>query len=70
MDNTSSSHADNRKNNYLVLGEVPTFGINEKFGAPEKNINVSFTKANIKFCLSLHYSADNSYFFVNWKGNL
>ena len=26
VDNSSSSHADNRKNNFLVLGEGPTFG--------------------------------------------
>ena len=31
-DNSSSSHADNRKNNFLVLGEGLTYGIN---GAPE-----------------------------------
>ena len=28
VDDNSSSHADNRKNNFLVLGEGPTFGIN------------------------------------------
>ena len=28
VDNISSFHADNRKNNFLVLGEGPTFGIN------------------------------------------
>ena len=27
---SSSSHSDNRKNNILILGEGPTFGINEK----------------------------------------
>ena len=26
-----------------------------------------FSKANTKFCLSLHCNADNSYFFVNGK---
>ena len=30
-DNSSSSHLDNRKNNFLMLGECPTFGINEFF---------------------------------------
>ena len=28
VDNSSSSHADNRKNNFLMLSEGPTFGIN------------------------------------------
>ena len=65
--NISSSHADNRKNNFLVLGDGPTFGINESFGSPGKNFSINFSKANTKFCLSLHYNPDNSYLFVNEK---
>ena len=34
---------------------------------PEKMFRINFTKANRKFCLSLHYNADNSYLFVNEK---
>ena len=33
VDNSSSSQADNLKNNFLVLGEGYTFGINRSFGA-------------------------------------
>ena len=33
VDNNSSSHSDNRKNNFLILGEGPTFGINGSFFA-------------------------------------
>ena len=29
VDNSSSSHSDNRKNNFLVLGKGPTYGIKE-----------------------------------------
>ena len=36
VDNTSSSHTDNRKNNVLVLGERPTEGIDDSVGAAEK----------------------------------
>ena len=36
VDNSSSSHPDNRKNKFLVLGEVSTYGINETFVSPEK----------------------------------
>ena len=57
VDNSSSSHADIRKNNFLVLGESPTFGINERFDLPEKKICIDFSKANTNFCLSLHYKA-------------
>ena len=67
VDNSSSSHYDNRKNNFLVLGEGPTYGINGSFGSPEKKFNINFTKANTKFCLSLHYNADNNYLFFNGK---
>ena len=29
--------------------------------------DIDLRKANTKFCLSLHYTADNSYLFVNGK---
>ena len=47
VDNTSSSHTDNLKNDFLILGEGPTFGINGSFGASEKElilISVKFSK--------------------------
>ena len=66
VDNTASSHADHGKNNFLVSGEGSTFGVNARFGSPEKKFSINCTKANTKFCLKLHYSA-NSYLFVNGK---
>ena len=36
VDNSSSSHTDNLKNGFLILGEGPAFGINRSFGAPKK----------------------------------
>ena len=33
----------------------------------QKKININFSKAKTKFCLSLHYNAGNSYLFVNGK---
>ena len=59
VDNTSSSHAENRKNNFLVLGEGPTFAGNN--GLAEKKFSINFSEASTKYCLSLHYNADNSY---------
>ena len=41
--------------------------INGSFGSPEKRFSINFSKANTKFCLILHYNADNSYLFVNGK---
>ena len=52
VDNSSSSYTDNRKNNFLVLGERPTDDINNSTGAAEKKIKINFTEANTKFCLS------------------
>ena len=56
VDNISSSHAENLKNN-LVFGEENTFGFNRSFCAPEKKFN--FSKANRKFCLSFYDNAEN-----------
>ena len=67
VDNSSLFHADNCNNNFLVLGEGPTFRINGKFGSLEKKHSINFSKTNTKFCLSQHYNADNSYLFVNGK---
>ena len=35
-DNSSSRHSDNCKNNFLILGQGPTYGINENFGLLEE----------------------------------
>ena len=40
-------HADNRKKNFLVLGEGPTSGIIGSFGLPEKKFNNNFSKHKI-----------------------
>ena len=53
VDNSSSSHYDNHKNNFLISDEGPTYGINGRFGSPEKKFNANFTKGNRKFCLIL-----------------
>ena len=63
--NSSSSHTDNRKYNFLVLGEGPTQGINDSTGAAEKTFSTNFRKVNTKFYLSLHYNGDESYLYVN-----
>ena len=52
---SSSSHVDNRKNNFLILVLGPIYGINGKSGSADKRFGINFTKSNIKFCLSLHY---------------
>ena len=56
-----------KKNDFLILDKGDTFGINGRFGAPEKTFSINSTKENTKFCLSLPYNRDNSYLFVNGK---
>ena len=48
-DNSSLSHADNLKNNFLVLGEGDTFRINGSFGAPEKSLVLILVKQTQNF---------------------
>ena len=48
-----------------MLGEIPTFGINGSHGAAGKKCSISFSKANTKFCISLHYNGDENYLYVN-----
>ena len=38
VNNSSSSHSENWKNNFLVLGEVPTYGIDGSFESPGKKV--------------------------------
>ena len=67
VDNSSSSHSNNRKKNVLLLGKGPTFGINGIFGVAEKKFDINFSKVNTKFCLSLHYNDNNSYLYVDGR---
>ena len=57
-DNSLSCHTDNRKSNFSLL--------DGSFGR-SNGTSINLSKANTKFCLSLHYNDDNSYLFVNGK---
>ena len=65
VDNSSLSYTDNCKNNFIVLGEGPTFWINGSFGSPEEKCTIHFRKAKPVFSLTLKCNADNNYLFVN-----
>ena len=49
VDNSLSCHSNNRQNNFLKLGEAPTYRTNGSFGSSEKNFNINFTKADTIF---------------------
>ena len=65
--NSSSSHANNNKNNILVLGKDFIQGVNGTTIYAEKFYKITFTEENKKNCLSLHCNGANSYLFVNGK---
>ena len=67
VDNSSSSHIDNHKNNFIVLGEGPANYTNDSPSAAKQKFSINFTKAKTKFWLRLHYNGYNSYFFANGK---
>ena len=54
VNNILSSHSDDFKNKFLILGEMDTFGINRSFGAPGKKlvlILVKKTQNGLEFTL-------------------
>ena len=64
-DMSSSIHSTNKTKNILVLGKDFVQGLDDTTIYAEKLYSINFTKANTKFCLSLHYNGSNSYLFVN-----
>ena len=64
-DMSSSSNANNKKNNILVLCKDFVQGINGTTIYAEGLYKINFTEDDKKFCLCLHYNGANSYLFVN-----
>ena len=58
VDNSSSYHMDNQKNNFWVIGEELTDDINDNGGIAEKKLIIIFTKAMQNFILAFYYSGD------------
>ena len=52
--NSLSSHTDNRRDNFLLLGEGPTYGINKALVHQRKMFIINLSKSKAKFCLGLH----------------
>ena len=64
VDNTSSSHADNRPNNFLVLDEGLSDSTNDSIGGAEKK-STDFSNAKTKFSLRLYYNRVNGCLHVS-----
>ena len=65
VDISSSVHIDNKIKYILILGKVPTQGLNDTTLTAETQYQINFSISNAKFCLSLHYNGSNSFLFVN-----
>ena len=67
VDMSLSTKIHNRKKDILIVGKVPTQGLEHTLSA-EKMYSINFTENNKKkIGLSLHQNGANSYLFVNVK---
>ena len=62
---SSSVHIDDKGKDILILGKGSTQGINNTTLTAETQYSINFTRPDIKFCLSMHCHASNSFLFVN-----
>ena len=56
---SSSVHADNKKEDFLILLEGATQGLNDTTVTGEKKYLIDLTENSKKICLSLHYNEVN-----------
>ena len=49
VDKSSSSHTDNRKNNFVLPCEGLTFGINGSVGLPQNKVCINFSNTKTKY---------------------
>ena len=66
VDMRSSTKADNRKRDNLILGKGRTQGLEHTLSA-KKMYSIKFTEHNKKICIRLYCNGANSYLFVNGK---
>ena len=62
---SSSVHFDNKGRDILVLGEVPTQGLDDMTLTAEAKYPINFKQSGKIFVLSLHCNGSNSFLFVN-----
>ena len=70
VDESSLVHANNKANNIYVMGDLFVQGINDTILYAEKIYSQNVTQPSKKFVLSLHYSGNDNYLFVNGKQEL
>ena len=65
VDMNSSVHIGNKTKDILILGFAPTQELNDTVLTTEAQYSIDFSRWNIKFCLTLHYTRNDSFLFVN-----
>ena len=64
---SSSTHANNKTRNILVLGRDFLQGIDGTAIYAERMYSINFSAGRTRLCLGLYCNGDNSYLFVNGK---
>ena len=62
---SSSAHVNNKRNDILIPGKVPTDGLDDTTLTEKKDSSVYLTKHNKKHFSNLCYDGANIYIFVN-----
>ena len=64
-DMSSSVHIDNKNKDILILGEIPTQGLDDTTLTAEVKYPINFKKSRKIFVLSVHYNGSNNFLTVN-----
>ena len=63
VDNSSSVHVDNKKNDISVLGESPTWVSDDITISAEGKYSISFAESRKRFVFSLHCNGSSSFLY-------
>ena len=63
----SSVHVDNKGKDIIILGEIPSQGLDLTTLTAETKCLINFTQSGKRFVLIIHYNGSNSLLFVNTK---
>ena len=57
-------HIDNNRKDILILGDVPTKGLDGITFTAKAIYFINFVQSKRKFCLSFHYNGSNSFYLL------
>ena len=62
---SSSVHIENKGKDILIIGKVPTQGLDDTTLTVEAKYLINFKQSGKRFLLSLHYNRSNGFLFAN-----